>query len=108
MSIANFSVESRWNRGGGEPGVSASMKAFLSYVNDEERRKRRRRRWCREKETERCGVREKGAGRQAGKWEEREEDNRTGRSKGEQRVLIDTAVLIPSNSFYFIRFCSPS
>lgn len=31
-------------------------------------------------------------------------DNRTKRRDGEQRVLIDAAVLILGNSFYFIRF----
>lgn len=57
------------------------------------------------KETGRSEVREKEAHRDAGRTGE---DNRTGRSEGEQRVLIDTAVLIPSNSFYFIRFRFPS
>ena len=75
MSIANFSVESRWKPGGEwgcgvEPGISASMKAFLSYVNEERggggggvgKKKQKD-----VEEQEKKGR----AGRQAGKWEGR-------------------------------------
>lgn len=75
---------------------------FTGGIEGKIRGKTKRR--CRSDENVEVGRGVKGPGGKGSEERTEGRDNRTERRGREQRVLIDTAVLILGNSFYFIRF----